>query len=792
MRSSFLSVDKVILVGIGGGVPLTWKDIRLGDVVIGIPHERHAGVLNYRYDLAAPWQLFPKISPVTPPPVLLKAALEQDARQLQGIGGLAKHLKSFDHIPSFRRENAGPDILFQAGYDHKEGSTCANSCNHERQVPRATRDNFDPVVHHGTIVSSDWDMSSGFIRDTLSEKLGNVHCFDVTTAALVNYPSLVVRGISDYADSHKSSSWRPYAAATAAACAKDILSLIPAAASGDLGGIATEKIYAEAFIQQKETKSAHERIELKLDQLFRHLQLGSSLPTMFQSEQVLKRELVDDNITEVDVENDRAFIHEWMKNTYHEDVSHDSKRAERFSRDESDGEATSRTRSPPMSLAPSITDTSRRKPQHPAYSIDVKDMDQPVLADKEPHGHAPLSDAVSKARLRAYHTTFRSTGDFDATKDRELLIPSATIHEKLTSDDDAMSPSHPQELEKQGHYQYEDSIHSTSETEDEWDNFDLSDIFPNSSSKQPDKTLHRTAQSESQSNARATSASRKKHGVPKSGYTGFESLMAFYADNPSERAKQDLRSNYVPYFDYTIPTPGNHHSRRASHAVPSLPRPWIPPQSTPEYVPIYDNPQPRRPKSARSNILVNEFPLPVSLEDIFSRGKKRATYPRKIVDTKKDLTVVEDHSLYLRIKIPMEPGFKYKFRGRGDVIDGIAHDVHFIINYEPHPLFTLKGYDLYQTLDINLRDSLCGWSRQVRSITGRELEVSHSGPTRPDWEKRFPGFGMHIPSSPNGRGDYCRGDFVVQVNILQPVNLTASEKAAIWDLFAKVDFGEKG
>lgn len=113
------------------------------------------------------------------------------------------------------------------------------------------------------------------------------------------------------------------------------------------------------------------------------------------------------------------------------------------------------------------------------------------------------------------------------------------------------------------------------------------------------------------------------------------------------------------------------------------------------------------------------------------------------------------------------------------------------VSQEPHPFFELKGHDIYQTLDITLRDSLCGWSRQVRSISGHKLEVSHSGPTRPDWEKRFPGFGMHIPSKPNGRGDYCRGDFAVQVNILQPLHLTASEKAAIWDLFAKVDFGEK-
>jgi len=39
---------------------------------------------------------------------------------------------------------------------------------------------------------------------------------------------LVIRGICDYADSHKNKRWQPYAAATAAAYAKELLSIIPA------------------------------------------------------------------------------------------------------------------------------------------------------------------------------------------------------------------------------------------------------------------------------------------------------------------------------------------------------------------------------------------------------------------------------------------------------------------------------------------------------------------------------------------------------------------------------------
>jgi nucleoside phosphorylase len=42
-----------------------------------------------------------------------------------------------------------------------------------------------------------------------------------------NFPCLVIRGICDYADSHKNKRWQPYAAATATACAKELLSFMP-------------------------------------------------------------------------------------------------------------------------------------------------------------------------------------------------------------------------------------------------------------------------------------------------------------------------------------------------------------------------------------------------------------------------------------------------------------------------------------------------------------------------------------------------------------------------------------
>ncbi|KAL2012539.1 hypothetical protein VTN00DRAFT_64 [Thermoascus crustaceus] len=69
-------------------------------------------------------------------------------------------------------------------------------------------------------------MKHGRTRDKLAQELG-ILCFEMEAAGLMdNFPCLVIRGICDYADSHKNKIWQEYAAATAAAYAKELLSVI--------------------------------------------------------------------------------------------------------------------------------------------------------------------------------------------------------------------------------------------------------------------------------------------------------------------------------------------------------------------------------------------------------------------------------------------------------------------------------------------------------------------------------------------------------------------------------------
>ena len=118
------------------------------------------------------------------------------------------------------------DKLFEADYDHPVGKASCIECDIGRLVRRPDREGRRPVVHYGLVASGNQVVRDGRTRERLRREM-NVLCFEMEAAGLMDdFPCLVVRGICDYADNHKNKHWQPYAAATAAAYAKELLHII--------------------------------------------------------------------------------------------------------------------------------------------------------------------------------------------------------------------------------------------------------------------------------------------------------------------------------------------------------------------------------------------------------------------------------------------------------------------------------------------------------------------------------------------------------------------------------------
>ncbi|KAF2395501.1 Pfs domain protein [Trichodelitschia bisporula] len=237
MRSMFKSIQYGLMVGIGGGVPSPKNNLRLGDVVFSQPDGAYGGVVQYAFGKDIPGGLRRTGHLSAPPEHLLNALQELKIRHSERNFGFLEHLSKLTEPDSpFIYPDASSDFLFPASYRHVD-SDDAVGCAECAREKRINRDRWqtrtgDVQVHFGTIASDNRLMRDGERRDEISKKLGGVLCFEMEAAGLMNhFPCLVIRGISDYSDSHKSDDWQKYAAATAASCAKEILLLIRPVAS---------------------------------------------------------------------------------------------------------------------------------------------------------------------------------------------------------------------------------------------------------------------------------------------------------------------------------------------------------------------------------------------------------------------------------------------------------------------------------------------------------------------------------------------------------------------------------
>jgi nucleoside phosphorylase len=234
LLNDFPSIRFSLLVGIGGGIPGEDEDdIRLGDVVVSKPTETFGGVVQYDMGKVTDGKRFQRTGSLNRPPAVLSASVHRLKAQQERLGSqiprlLSEMIQKYPKMEAqYKYQGMHNDRLFLAIYPHQTGSTCKN-CDSTKVVDRDDRPDTDPQIHYGTIGSVNQVVKDAATRDQLREDLG-VLCVEMEAAGLMDdFPCLVIRGICDYADSHKNDRWQPYAAATAAAYAKELLSIIPA------------------------------------------------------------------------------------------------------------------------------------------------------------------------------------------------------------------------------------------------------------------------------------------------------------------------------------------------------------------------------------------------------------------------------------------------------------------------------------------------------------------------------------------------------------------------------------
>ncbi|KAH7016245.1 nucleoside phosphorylase domain-containing protein [Microdochium trichocladiopsis] len=228
----FPNVRLALMVGIGAGIPSKQLDIRLGDVAISVPRDDQPGVVQYDYGKYENGGFTRKGTLNKPPRVLLSAIRSLEGDELRGGSPIRKVLRHIIKQNDMFRRPDSEDILFSDTFPHvqkgQDCSACLTSGDQEI-VRRHTRSlPTQPFTHRGLILSGSGVVKNPEDREQLTRGYQSAICFEMEAAGIMDeLPCLVIRGISDYADTHKHDEWRCYAAATAAAYCKAVLQKVP-------------------------------------------------------------------------------------------------------------------------------------------------------------------------------------------------------------------------------------------------------------------------------------------------------------------------------------------------------------------------------------------------------------------------------------------------------------------------------------------------------------------------------------------------------------------------------------
>ncbi|KAK6357621.1 hypothetical protein TWF718_001929 [Orbilia javanica] len=200
------NLEMGLLVGIAGGIPSPTRDIRLGDVAVAVPEGDRPGVVGYDLGRAGDNGTFELKHWQNATHPLLRSII--NIIRAHGESKFRRHLRVTEDRPEFQIPGSPP---YNGEWSPTQGSQVLDH----------------PAVHYGTILSGNSVIKSKEKRDHLRDKYHGIAVEMEAAGMMTRLPVAVIRGISDFADSEKNDTWQPYAAITAAAYAKEVLTRLP-------------------------------------------------------------------------------------------------------------------------------------------------------------------------------------------------------------------------------------------------------------------------------------------------------------------------------------------------------------------------------------------------------------------------------------------------------------------------------------------------------------------------------------------------------------------------------------
>jgi len=220
VRKCFTKLWFGLLVGIAAGIPdfseVPPLDIRLGDVLVSLPDQERAGILQYDFGKQTSHG-FENCSRPAMPASILRSTLGNMRDDIFGEEVFLNHLE-LGHLNAPEQEKF-QRIKSKFEYPGQDQDHLYETVDQQdKVVERKKREEKKrTIVYYGKIGSGNTLMKSSHERDQLRKKYGFIGLEMEAHGTVDVIPVGHIRGVCDYADKFKSNDWHGYAAMVAAA-----------------------------------------------------------------------------------------------------------------------------------------------------------------------------------------------------------------------------------------------------------------------------------------------------------------------------------------------------------------------------------------------------------------------------------------------------------------------------------------------------------------------------------------------------------------------------------------------
>jgi nucleoside phosphorylase len=233
LTSNFPKLQHAFVVGISGGLCTVDSDkgLHKGDVVVAHAVNSNPAVIQYDLQEAKGRSRFQP-----------RDVSDKTARHLQSCFNTwyGEYNKGNERIrdslakscESFPRPNFDDDSLFRPKDRHRGAAGDCTECRRRyrtRYRPRKKEVGTTSLlkVHRGLVLTGDTLIRCDKAKAELMGRHPHALCVDMESAVLMEgWHPLIIRGISDYTDSHYNWNWVEYASAAAAAVAKSVIEML--------------------------------------------------------------------------------------------------------------------------------------------------------------------------------------------------------------------------------------------------------------------------------------------------------------------------------------------------------------------------------------------------------------------------------------------------------------------------------------------------------------------------------------------------------------------------------------